>query len=766
MKKLTFTAITLLCFFLSSRTQKPAEMNKSVLPDRMGPVKYEEKLYIADLQFHAQVGEADHFQSGRLKIAGQLSRKPDSSEKVVITLEGGSQPIIRELSITDSLFELEIPVIKPLLWSAESPYLYVLRVKLGGRDAEVISRQVSFRQVLLRDGFLSMNGRRIWIKGINLQESDPVTGQAFSRETLLGDIRMMKVYHINAIRVFRGANDTYLYELCDQYGLYVLEDTKPPSPGIPDSGSRMVRQQGRDHPCLIPRAAGLWENEPMSGNSLGGFANAWDTIRVHRANFQGGYCWDFAGSKGIFDFDGRPKPAAAELKKAYQDILTRLVTPLPHPLSTKAGTQASFVKAPVIRETPAAVTIRVFNDYFFKDLSNIGLEWELLVNGVAGSKGRIAELGIAPQQSREFRLPVKMPAGAGNDLFLNIRYRLKKQELSLPAGHVLAEEQLLLQEAHPAELSVMPKGELSFKDEDGAFTISCPAAGVNLRFNKQTGWLQQYMLKGAALLDDTLGLKANFWRAPTDGDYAAGLPAQLVAWQHSTKEPKLQLFSTSTSSELVIVRADYTLPETFCNLHVRYTINALGEILADQVLELDTTQNVAGKEDTGSVSAKGLMLPRFGMQWVLPAGYDSIVYYGSGPQENYADRNYSAQKGIYGQTVADQFFPYARPQETGTKTNVRWWKIMDRQGKGLLITADSALLSMSALHYFDSDLDGGDSIRPRSAGEPRPRLQTQLSIDRRQMGVGGIELRGHRGLSSYGMAYGNYHLTYKINPIP
>ena len=770
MKKLPLTAIILLCFFLSFRAQKPAETGKSAPAEQIIATRYEEKLHITDLQFTAQVSAADHFQSGLLKTRVVLNRRPDSPVVAVMTLQGGPQLITRELSITDSLSELEIPVPKPLLWSAESPLLYTLMVTLRGKEAnaaEGFSRFVSFRQVQLKDGFVWVNGRRIWIKGINL------VGLARSRELVSGDIRLMKGCHINAVRAshspgnaYSHADEEYLYQLCDQYGLYVLKDTNSASAGLTQAESQLTRQ-GQDHPCLIPGSAGIVEIEPVSGNSLGGFADTWDTIRAHRANLQGAYGGNFTGPAGIFNEQGKPLPASAELKKAYQDILTRLVSPLPHSLSVKAGKPVSAVKAPVVREAPAGVVIRVTNDYFFKDLSNVELEWELLVNGVTGSKGTIAELAISPQQSRDFRLPVKTSAGPGNELFLNIRYRLKKRESPLPAGYLLAEEQLMLKEANTVELSVTPKGELSFKDEDGAFSISCPAAGVDLRFNKQTGWLQQYQVKGVPLLDDTLGLTTNFWRAPTDGDYAAGLPGQLAVWKHSTKEPRLQLFSTSTSSELVIVRADYTLPEVFSHLHIRYTINARGELLAEQELELDTTRNAPGREEKDSIEVKGPpMLPRYGMQWILPAGYDSIVYYGCGPQENYADRNRSAAIGIYGQTVGDQFFPYARPQETGTKTNIRWWKIMNPQGKGLLITADSSLLSMSALHYFDGDLDSGDGSQQGNAGELTPRPQTQLSIDYRQMGIGGIVPRGSGAQPSCILPYENYHLTYKISPIP
>jgi len=717
-------------------------MDKSQPPARVGEARYEENrltAHIADISLNAAVNEKDDYKSGRLQVDLQLKGRPAVPLKVLITLKSEdtsraprpipgqktipNQPLSKEITITDSIASFELPVSNPKLWSAEIPNLYTVLIKLldsGGKVMESIPKRVGFRKVMIKDGLLLVNGRAVWIKGIDRSESDPVTGQAVSRESILEDIRLMKQFNINAVRISHHTNDEYWYDGCDQYGLYVVDEATITSYGkSDDSAISPVSRRDKDHPSLI------------GGNTGKGY---WDTVRTYRKNFQGGFlpgCCDHTTD------NGNASPTFAEIKKGYQSILTTPATAPPLP------------------------AIRVFNDYFFRDLSNIALEWVLLVNGSPAAKGRIANLSVAPQKSKDFHLPVKAPMGPGDEVFLNIRYVLKKQEPLLPAGYIVANEQLLLKGPTAAELTVRPMGELSFKDEDGLFTVSAPTANATLQFNKQTGWLQHYTLKGSAMLDDTLGLRANFWRAPTDRDYAAGLPQQLAAWRHSTKEPRLQLFSTSTASDLVIVRADYTLPETFCNLHVRYTINARGEMLVDQGMEVDTS----AKDSTGALP-KGPMLPRFGMQWILPPGYDSIVYYGKGPQDNYSDRNYGAETGIYGQTVQGPFIPYMRPQETGTKTSVRWWKILDRQGAGLLITADSSLLSMSALHYFDSDLDDGETKQQRHVSDLKPRPQTQLSIDYRQMGVGGTDTWGSLALPSYRLPYGNYHLTYKVSPIP
>jgi beta-galactosidase len=277
-----------------------------------------------------------------------------------------------------------------------------------------------------------------------------------------------------------------------------------------------------------------------------------------------------------------------------------------------------------------------------------------------------------------------------------------------------------------------------------------------MQFNKQTGWLQHYVVGGRSLLEDTLGLTANFWRSPTNYDYSYSLPLQLSAWKRATREPRLQLFSTSTSTDFVIVRADYLLPEVKCLLHVHYTVNARGEMQVEEVLEVDSTQ--VDTVGTGQGPGGSPMLPRMGMKWFLPAGYDSVTYYGRGPWENYADRCDGSFVGVYRQTVEELLFPYARPQECGNRTDVRWWKITDKQGlHGFMIAADSALLSISALHYFGDDLDDGDSLQRRRMSDLPPRPQVQLNIDHRQMGLSGMK--------PYRLPFGNYHYIYKVTPL-
>ncbi len=699
MKRPVLTAVLLLFHLLSFPLAFPPLTGVTLLPSIIIPHqgKLNALALIQEIDVRATVTPGDNYKNGTVDITAVLRERPAAGTKamVEVRLAGAGQgklpatPIRKIFPVADTLLSYTLPVTGIRLWSAEIPVLYEVRLRVtdsSGRALDSASEQVCFRDIALRNGHYYLNGRPIWLRGMHRRSFDSISVQSLSGDAMREAIRRIKQYNFNAVQE-TNTDKRLWHMLCDQYGLYVVDTSGP------------IRTFS---PC-----------GPMPENSLGGFKSYWDTVRMHPDLYPGSFVYD------IFSPDGKSIPAAWEVKKVQQPVLTTLA----------AGTKGV-----------PGIAVQVFNDHAFRDLSYLSMEWQVLINGVAGQHGAAAIPVIGPQKTGRVQIPVRMPAAG--EVLLNIIYRLKRSESLLPAGHVVASEQLILREAFAGDVSVHPAGELTFKDESGTFGISSPATGLDLQFNKQTGWLQHYAIGGRSLLEDTLGLTANFWRLPTDCDYADKLPIELSAWKHSTRESRLQLFSTSTSSDFVIVRTDYILPETACLLHVHYTINAKGEMQVEEILETDTTQT--GNTDTNIVIRR-TMLPRMGMKWILPAGYDSVVYYGRGPQENYTDRNYGAALGIYRQTVEEQFYPYRRPQECGTRTDIRWWKITDQQGHGLQITADSALLSISTLHYYASDLDEGKTI---------PRPQTQMNIDLRQM-----------GLSEKRLPYGNYHYIYKVTPL-
>ncbi len=349
-----------------------------------------------------------------------------------------------------------------------------------------------------------------------------------------------------------------------------------------------------------------------------------------------------------------------------------------HPPAAIIDTLSPTPKAQPILTTlvsAAPITLRILNDSGLRDYTNLILDWELRANGLVRQKGSLGYLPIPPNHPAIVRLPVRVSPAAGEELFLGLhyRYRITKTagHAATPAplppataagnaatpGRTLAGEQLLLKPWTGSQIPVKPAGDLSFTDSNGLFTILSPIA--LLRFDKQTGWLQTYEIRNHRLVEDSPGLKSHFWLEPADPGYAADSATASSSWKEAGRAPHLQLFSTSTGSQLVIVRAEYTLPETSCLLHLSYTINAAGEMEVGQSMEADSTK-------------QGESLPCFGMYWRLPGGFDSVAVYGGAGIPFRETNAYAAR----------------------TYSGVRWCSITGPDGKGLRFTADSTLLTI------------------------------------------------------------------------
>ena len=188
-------------------------------------------------------------------------------------------------------------------------------------------------------------------------------------------------------------------------------------------------------------------------------------------------------------------------------------------------------------------------------------------------------------------------------------------------------------------------------------------------FNKQTGWVDYIDINGRPMLEEGYSLRPDFWRAPTDNDYGAGLQQRMSVWKNP--QMKLTKFTAEPSDNNYLVTATYEMPTVKATLTLNYLITAGGKIIV--------TQQMATSGDAKKIP----MLPRFGMQLVMPKAYQNIHYYGRGPIENYCDRKDSQFFGLYTERVADQYWGYVRPQESGNKTDIRWWNVVQNNGTGL-----------------------------------------------------------------------------------
>ena len=725
----------------------------------------------------------------------------------------------------------------PKKWSAETPYLYTLRASMQGSN-EVIPVKVGFRKIELKGDQILVNGKAVLFKGADRHEMDPDGGYVVSPERMLQDIQIMKQFNLNAVRTCHYPDDNLWYDLCDQYGIYVVAEANIESHGMGYGDKTLAKnpsykkahlernqrnvQRGFNHPSIIfwslgneagdgpnfeqcykwikaedPSRACQYEQArqkehtdifcPMyydyngmekygqrtdatkpliqceyahaMGNSQGGFKEYWDLIRKY-PNLQGGFIWDFV------DQSCRWKGKDGVMIYAYGGDFNRfdasdnnfcdngLISPdrVPNPHMYEVG---HFYQN--IWTTPADLSkgeVNVFNENFFRDLSAYYMEWQVLKDGKVIRTGRVDDLKVAPQETAKITLNIGKTCTC-KEWLLNVSYKLKNREGLLPAGFTVAKNQLTLNDYKAPSMdlknvettnvaTVVPQ----IIDNQYHYLI---VKGNNFvaEFNKQNGYLSKYAVDGTEMLKEGAALTPNFWRAPTDNDMGAGLQNRYAAWKNLGL--KLVSLNSKTENDQIVVNAEYDMKNVSAKLYLTYVINNEGAIKVTQKMTADK-------------NAKVSPMFRFGMQMQMPKCFETVEYYGRGPVENYSDRNHSTDLGIYRQSVDEQFYSYIRPQETGTKTDIRWWKQLNAGGNGLKVVGD-APFSASALHYTICSLDDGEQKDQRHSPEVQKADLTNLIIDKAQMGLGCVNSWGALPLPQYMLPYGDYEFTFILTPV-
>ncbi len=503
------------------------------------------------------------------------------------------------------------------------------------------------------------------------------------------------------------------------------------------------------------------------GNSEGGFKEYWDLVRKY-PKYQGGFIWDFVDQSlrrytedgkefyayggdfnvydassqnfcdnGVINPDRISNPHADEVSYFYQNIWVK-------PVDLKKG------------------IVSVYNENFFRDLSNYYAEWELLVNGEATQSGVVTDLKVAPQQTVNLQLDYTLDGiCACKEVLLNVYFKQKKAETLLPAGFSVAKAQLAIQDYKaPKDLMVesncKDKCQMAYddtpspkvKDNDTGYLIVL-GERFQIDINRKSGFISLYDVNGQSILCKGSELRPNFWRAPTDNDLGVDLQIKYRVWKNP--EMKLTSLEHKTEGEFIVVEAKYDMPEVSAKLALTYRINKYGAVEVSQ-------QMTAGK---------GVEVPnmfRFGMRAELNKRLTNIQYYGRGSIENYSDRKTSTFIGRYNQTVEEQFFPYIRPQETGTKSDIRWWNQVNRAGNGVQFVAE-APFSISALNYSIESLDEGLEKTNRHSELIDPTDYVNLCIDKVQMGLGCVTSWRTLPLDQYMLPYQDYGFKFVIKPV-
>lgn len=729
-----------------------------------------------------------------------------------------------------------IPVEKPLLWSAEEPNLYKLVIEVTDEDGqvqEIIPQLVGFRRFEMQDTLMKLNGKRIVFKGVNRHEFSSRTGRVVSEAELWQDLVTMKQNNINAIRTCHYPNDSRIYSLCDQLGLYMIDECnleshgswEPVARGLAERDSVVPGNRPEWNAMMLDRANSMYQRDKnhaailiwSCGNESYGGKNIHDMSRFFHENdpgrlvhyegvfndrsypdisdmesqmythaadieewlkkdrskpficceythamgnscgamhkytdltdreplYQGGFIWDyidqslykkdrygkefqayggdfddrpsdynFSGNGIAYGGDRTPSPKMQEVKFNYQNISVEV--------------------------TQEKLTIA--NKNLFVDTSDFDCFVRL------EREGKLLEEVLLPTDVEpgcigEFAMPVKIPAGqeAVGEYVITVSYRLKKAVPWAEAGHEIAFGQGVFRvqggsagKPGAGEEAVSDaltgKGlvadrpiavEKPFEVVRGTYNLGVRGETFEALFSYNSGGLTSYRFGGKELLKTIP--KPNFWRAPIDNDCGNDMMQRYGQWKLASMYATHK--GTAGQNPVVEVRQNcvevtytYLLPTSpVADCQVKYTVYGDGAIRTT----LSYTP-VAGLGD----------MPEFGMLFKIDADYNNLEWYGNGPEETYADRQRGAKLGLYRNKVADNMARYMVPQECGNKTEVRYAKVTDDRGRGLLFAGDR--MYFSALPYTPHEMENA-----AHAYELPPVHYTVIRAALGQMGVGG-----------------------------
>ena len=512
------------------------------------------------------------------------------------------------------------------------------------------------------------------------------------------------------------------------------------------------------------------------GNSGGNLSDYWNLIRKYPI-LQGGFDWDFVDQalhrnivkpmsilpykmnneelrkieycyggdynkydpsdnnfncNGIIGPDRQMNPHAYEVAYQYQNIWAKMV-------NAETG------------------EVSVHNENFFRDLSNYALAWSLEEDGVETQNGTIADLDVPAQQAKNFTIPYDKSKIKGKEVFLNIDFRLKEAEPLLTAGQVMAYAQLpvVTKQACSGDCSKMlaqghgkKKMKLAAKKNN---VVAVTTPNLTFKIDRSTGLISEYAYNGKSLLGEGGTLKPNFWRAPTDNDMGAGLQKKFKAWKNPQMNLKNIDVKKDKKTNSVTILTSFDMPEVQGQMDITYVVFA-------------NTGAVKVTEDfKATEGAKVSDMFRFGMLMQMPYTMEKSNYYGRGPIENYSDRKDCMRIGVYTDDADNQYFPYIRPQESGTKSDIRWWKQTDATGLGLQVKSCTPFYA-SAIHFDTEELDDGDDKEQRHSFDLKKSKFTNLFLDSAHMGVGGENSWGAWPLEKYRVHYGNKTFTFTLIP--
>ena len=748
---------------------------------------------------------------------------------VKITLSKDGETVIEDKKALDGEEIYSWKVEDPVLWSAEDPQLYDLVLEVyneAGELQEVVPQKVGFRRFEMKDGIMTLNGKRIVFKGVNRHEFSSVSGRHVSEEELRKDLKIMKQNNINAIRTCHYPDASLIYQLCDEYGIYMIDETN-----LESHGSWDVAEFTKDYTYVVPHDKPEWRDMMLDransmyqrdknhaailiwscGNeSFGGkdifemsqfFHKADPTRLVHyeglchdrryndtsdmesqmypsveaikeflakdsskpficceythamgnscgamhkytdltdaEPKYQGGFIWDYI-DQSIYkkdrygkefqayggDFGERPtdynfsgngiayggnrdaSPKMQEVKFNYQNITAEV----------------------------SADSVKVINKNLFVSTDIFDCKVTVAKNGKVIHKASLAT-AVAPLSEETYVLPLAKEEKPG-EYTVTVSFHLKEDKAWAEAGHEVAFGQYVYQVEEPKK--TCPEGVKVIRS---THNIGVRGAHFEVLFSVLNGGLVSYKYAGKEMIEAIP--KPNFWRAPTDNDCGNLMGMRYGQWKLASmylshKDFRKGPYGPSNMPEVEVneksVKVAYTYimpttPTSECKLSY--------EVFGDG--RVKTTLTYDPVKELGD-------MPEFGVIFKFNADYDRVEWYGLGEAETYADRKKGAKLGIYANKVADNIARYMVPQECGAKEEVRWAKVTDRKGRGMLFEMDenNGPMMFSALPYTPHEME--NAMHPYELPEVH---YTVVRVAKDQMGIGGDDSWGARTHEEY-----------------
>ncbi len=771
-------------------------------------------VHIRDLRIRAIPDET--LTKGSLEICTEAWG--EGKAEICLTKDG--QTFQGAFDLKDGGITMEIE--NPVLWSAEDPQLYDLTIQVydrAGKLQEYIPERVGFRRFEMKDRIMTLNGKRIVFKGVNRHEFSSVTGRHVSEEELIKDLKTMKQNNINAIRTCHYPDASLIYRLCDEYGLYMIDETNLESHGSWDtveasgdfSGvvpcdrpewldmmldrANSMYQRDKNHPAILIWSCGnesfggkdifemsqffrredptrlvhyegvfhdrryndtsdmesqmytsvenikkflekdrskpfiCCEYTHAMGNSCGAMHKYTDLTDTEPL-YQGGFIWDYI-DQTLYKKDRYGKEFQAyggdfgERPTDYEFSANGIVhggerNPSPKMQEVKFNYQN--ITAQVGEDQ-----VKVINKNLFLNTDCFDCVVTVEREGKVIRRAKL-ETAVAPLSEKTYSLPVAKETKAG-EYVVTVSFLLKEDTAWAPKGHEVAFGQYVYKVQGERK-----KCGKKIEVIRSTHNIGLRGESFEVLFSGLNGGLASYKYGGKEMIEAIP--KPNFWRAPTDNDNGNFMAARYGQWKIASLYATHKDYRENTYAR--ILEPELETEDNKAKVTFTYILPTTPNAQCRLSYEVDGDGRVKTTLSYDPVKALGDM-PEFGVMFKLSADYDHLEWYGLGPAETYADRCKGARLGVYRNLVKDNMAAYVVPQECGAKTGVRYAKVTDRKGRGMLFEMDPNCgpMMFSALPYTPHELE--------NARHPYELPEVHYTVVRAalgQMGVGGDDSWG------------------------